>query len=261
MGKGAKYRAMSSSRIVSKSLFGGCLLGLMLITGGCLSDSDDIPEREESNYKRAVSFYKDERYEHALTLFLKIIDERQMAPESHLEAGRIYLDYIKDPVAAIYHFRKYLELKPDVEQSAIVRQMIETAQKAFAKSLPGRSYETDVDRLDLMTLLKKTQDENLQLRKEIAKFQNLLGKSHMQKSKEAVPNQMSFVGGNIHPKQEKKKGDSLYTVGTGDTLSKISIKVYGNAMYWERIYNANRDKLPSAHALKLGQVLKVPAMD
>lgn len=233
---------------------------VLLVLGGCNSDSDQTPEREDSDYKRAIGFYKSERFEHALTLFLKVIDRRQMAPESHLEVGRIYLDNIKDPIAAIYHFRKYLECKPNSEQAPVVRQMIDTGMKAFAKSLPGRSYETDVDRLDLMTLLKKTQDENLQLRKENANFKMLLGKTNSQKDRvEPVPTQMSFVSGSYQPKVEKKY-EQLYTVGPGDTLSKISIKVYGNAMYWERIYNANKNLLPSAHALKQGQVLKVPPL-
>jgi len=50
----------------------------------------------------------------ALEAFLKVIEKRgDDAPESHLEAGLIYLNHIKDPIAAIYHFRKYIEIKPN----------------------------------------------------------------------------------------------------------------------------------------------------
>ncbi len=50
----------------------------------------------------------------------------------------------------------------------------------------------------------------------------------------------------------------FYSVEVGDTLSKISVKVYGSGVEWEKIYNANKDSLRNAHDLKVGQVLKIP---
>ena len=52
-----------------------------------------------------------------MTAFLKVIDKRgEDAPESHLEVGLLYLQHINDPLSAIYHFRKFLALRPNSQQ-------------------------------------------------------------------------------------------------------------------------------------------------
>ncbi|GAA0712019.1 LysM peptidoglycan-binding domain-containing protein [Dokdonella soli] len=50
-----------------------------------------------------------------------------------------------------------------------------------------------------------------------------------------------------------------YTVVSGDSLSKIAKKVYGNASRWQDIFKANRDQLDNPDLIKPGQVLKIPA--
>jgi nucleoid-associated protein YgaU len=50
-----------------------------------------------------------------------------------------------------------------------------------------------------------------------------------------------------------------YTVASGDSLSKIAKKVYGNANHWREIFDANRDQLDNPDLIKPGQVLKIPA--
>lgn len=57
-------------------------------------------------------------------------------------------------------------------------------------------------------------------------------------------------------------GDSAgrtYTVAAGDTLSKIAEQFYGNANDYNRIFEANRDKLKSADQIQVGQNLVIPA--
>jgi hypothetical protein len=49
-----------------------------------------------------------------------------------------------------------------------------------------------------------------------------------------------------------------YTVQTGDQLSGISLKVYGDARIWNRIYEVNRDILKSPDELRPGMVLRIP---
>lgn len=49
-----------------------------------------------------------------------------------------------------------------------------------------------------------------------------------------------------------------YTVKTGDTLSSIAAKFYGSTRYMDVLFEANRDRLRSRNALKVGQVLRVP---
>jgi nucleoid-associated protein YgaU len=49
-----------------------------------------------------------------------------------------------------------------------------------------------------------------------------------------------------------------YTVQSGDTLSAIAKKFYGNANDYMEIFNANRDQLTDPDKIKPGQVLKIP---
>ena len=51
---------------------------------------------------------------------------------------------------------------------------------------------------------------------------------------------------------------STYTVQKGDTLSKISKQYYGDASKYQRIFEANRDKLSDPDKIQPGQVLKIP---
>ena len=49
-----------------------------------------------------------------------------------------------------------------------------------------------------------------------------------------------------------------YTVQAGDTLSKIAKQFYGNANDYNRIFEANRDKLQNPDKIQVGQELVIP---
>ena len=53
------------------------------------------------------------------------------------------------------------------------------------------------------------------------------------------------------------KGQS-YTVQSGDSLSKIAKRVYGDANKWHTIFDANRDKITNPDLIHPGQVLTLP---
>lgn len=52
---------------------------------------------------------------------------------------------------------------------------------------------------------------------------------------------------------------SEYTVASGDTLWSISRKQFGDSARWKELLELNRDRLPQPEALRVGQVLRVPA--
>lgn len=53
--------------------------------------------------------------------------------------------------------------------------------------------------------------------------------------------------------------EQTYTVASGDTLSKIAKKFYGNANAWNTIFQANKDQIKNPDMIHPGQVLKIPA--
>jgi nucleoid-associated protein YgaU len=58
---------------------------------------------------------------------------------------------------------------------------------------------------------------------------------------------------------QPRQAEQTYTVKAGDTLSKISKEIYGDAKRYVKIYEANRDQLSDPDKIKPGQVLKIPA--
>ncbi|MGA8030608.1 MAG: LysM peptidoglycan-binding domain-containing protein [Bryobacteraceae bacterium] len=54
-------------------------------------------------------------------------------------------------------------------------------------------------------------------------------------------------------------GTRTYKVQAGDTLSKIAKEFYGNASDYNRIFQANRDKLESPDTIRASQELVIPS--
>jgi len=49
-----------------------------------------------------------------------------------------------------------------------------------------------------------------------------------------------------------------YTVKRGDTLQKISYKLYGTTKRWKKLYEVNKEILKSPDMIKQGQRLVLP---
>lgn len=247
---------------------------LIAIPTGCGNmDRPALSEIDESAYQRGKKLLRQGREQDALIEFLKVIDTRAESPESHLEAGKIYLETLKQPVFAIYHFSKYLEFRPSSPQAPIVRELINTATKEFARSLPGRPFEELSGSDDLIRALEEARAENTRLRRTLAQSERDV--AQLQQTVSRLREQL----GNLVPTQppvtlnpprtgQPAPGSvtpdpppippNTYKVVSGDTLSAISRKVYGTTSRWREIFEANRDILRSPNDLRVGQLLKIP---
>jgi nucleoid-associated protein YgaU len=58
-----------------------------------------------------------------------------------------------------------------------------------------------------------------------------------------------------HGRVEKHK---TYVVQSGDSLSKIAEKVYGDSGRWQEIFDANKDQIADPNAIRPGQELLIP---
>jgi phage tail protein X len=168
-------------------LLGPLAASVLLLSGGCGGDNGALPpEADEPLYREGVQLGKQGRTQEALNDYLKVIAKRgDLAPESHLNAGLIYLGDIKDPIAAIYHFRKYLELAPNSAQAENVRELIDTAKRDFARTLPGDPLSSQVGDATLIERLDSLQRENQELRAELAATRD--GSSAAPSSPSALP--------------------------------------------------------------------------
>jgi LysM repeat protein len=143
---------------------------MMFSAAGCgrYDASTFTAEIDEPAYRRGKDLLRQGRNQEALASFLKVVEKRgDDAPESHLEIGILYQQHIKDPIAAIYHYRKFRELKRNSPQSDLVRQRIDAATREFARTLPGQPLDNQTDKLDLLEKMDQLQRENFQLKEQL----------------------------------------------------------------------------------------------
>ena len=66
------------------------------------------------------------------------------------------------------------------------------------------------------------------------------------------------------PERKPPAGDAparrTYTVASGDSLSKIAKKLYGDANKWKVIFEANRSIIKNPDQIRPGQVLEIPEL-
>jgi LysM repeat protein len=258
------------------------IFAFVALVGCAPSGVEVVSETNEKQYQLGLDYKNQGRMEEALGAFERVIDARRDAPESHFEAGYIYLHTLKDPINAIYHFNCYLRLVPQSPQAAQVRQLIETAQKEFARQLPAQPYEGELDRIDLMDLVKSLKQENDSLKQDllaatarVQQLENVLGQA-----RRSTPGQSSSQSTGVqvtHPSSatisttaprnqvptqsvspSPDNAPRTYKVQSGDTLSAISRRFYGTPSRWIDIYQANRDRLSSESALRVGQDIRIP---
>ena len=247
------------------------LVSLIGLVGCVPSGVEVVGETNEKQYQLGQDFKNQGRMEEALGAFERVIDARRDAPESHLEAGYIYLRTFKDPINAIYHFNRYLRLQPHSSQATQVGQLIETAQKEFARQLPAEPYEGSLDRIDLMDLIQTLKQENEGLKREliaatsrVQQLENVLGQARRstQAHGYAQAGQAAQVRPSLSTTQQAAptptNAPRAYTIRAGDTLSAISKRFYGTPTRWIDIYQANRDRLSSESAIRVGQEIRIP---
>lgn len=157
--------------MIVRRLFALFALVALLVGAGCGRDQAVLgPETDEPLFVEGRQLNRQVRYPEALNCFLKVIEKRgaRQSPESHLEAGQIYLVQTKNPVRAIYHFDTYLELQPNSAEAPRVRGLVLTAMREFATTIPGRILEDQSVRVGGTEDLNRLQRENQELRAENA---------------------------------------------------------------------------------------------
>lgn len=261
----------------------------LLALAGCERPSGAglTAEIDDPDYTRGKSLLRQNRNQEAMAAFLKVIDKRGGdAPESHLEVGRLYHEQIKDPIQAIYHYRKYRELKPNAPQAELVRQLIHAATRDFARTLPAQPLENQVLRNDLLEVVERLQRENTQLRAELAtasagRAAGLAsadpGPAVSVPSLVPAPSPVSrapaeqeapvLTPAPMNPPAARPASPAAapagrrHVVAQGDSLYSIARRYYGtatNARIGE-IVAANRDLLPNERApLRIGMELRIP---
>lgn len=250
------------------------LAGLSLFTGCSQSGSVEVlSEEEDPVFRRARDLYARGMENEALENFLKLIQKRNgNAPESHLDAGNIYLKHLRDPVSAIYHFKHYEALmrrssREDADTRIdLVEERIKAATKEFAMTFDAKIYQDPLERLKLLDTIEKLREENETLKEQLIESRNRQQQYSIASQQNQPVAQQSERSERLNtPIQTEQRlapatteQGRTYVIQPGDSLYKISREVYGSGARWREILEANRDRIPDEKNLKVGTRIRIP---
>lgn len=253
----------------------------VLLLSGCVQpSSDELTEEELPSFRNGEDYLRQGRHDQAMSSFLKVVDTVSIAPESHLFLGQLYLEHTKDPVLAIYHFGEYLKYKPTSRQAPMVRELINTAKKEFARTFPADLFNAELERMDMLAVIEQKDAEILSLKKELARLQGehntLTGRmQEMQSRAPSYPEpetpvvtqqrprvqplpRSNLLGGGNSQVQTPQAALRVHIVQPGENLAIISRQYFGDSSRIVDIFEANRDVIPNVNTITEGQRLKIP---
>jgi len=142
------------------------LAWLMLPVGGCRR-AGYLDEKERGNriVAKAHEMVDLGDYEAATSLFRKALDTYPAMARPHLDLALVLHDRQKDYLRAVYHYNRYLELRPGTEKDVMIRARIRQAERAFVAS---RVTVNGADGPSAMQLL----EENSTLRARLGSLEN-----------------------------------------------------------------------------------------
>jgi tetratricopeptide (TPR) repeat protein len=261
------------------------LASLLLLPAACQRSGTvtDAEAEREVNYQRAKKLAEQHDFQGSAEFYKRALAENPDFATAHLELGLLCEDKLGDPISAIYHYGRYLELRPDSEKRRLVEDFIERAKLSYAAKLPQSPIVDPGELTRLQNEKAALLQENAMLRARVADLQRTANIVEATSSTPAVPVASSLApapaavvaatgpapamgsimaAAPIPLATESSSTESphahLYVVQKGDTLQSLALRYYGTRAGWEKIYQANRSGLPSKDQLKVGQQLVIP---
>ena len=195
-------------------------IGLAVGCGRADAERRDAGDRY---VRRARAAREAEDVEGAIRWCEKALRRRPDSAAAHRERALISDHYQQDHLAALYHYRRYLELRPDSAERPDVEEMMATcsrklaAQLAAAPAKPVRAAtETPAPAPRVSTV---------------------------------APAPVATAAA-TEPQ--------THVVQAGENLATISARYYGTPSKWKLIFNANQDRLKDANNLRVGTRIAIP---
>ncbi len=235
---------------------------------GCGQDAESLDKQEENDpaLRRARVRKKAQDIDGAIELYNKALERKPQLARAHLEVGLLYDSYKEDYNRAIYHYQRYLELRPESEKVQLIQDLIRRARLSYAVSLPdtppGAIEEIAELRKENAALKAKLSDAVVDYSANTADGA-VQPEPVRQTSIQTASSSSAAVRNSTLSEPAPKPAPAqppvrTYRVQKGDTLSSISTKMYNDSAAWQKIYQANRKTLKSPSSLVVGQTLIIP---
>lgn len=242
-------------------ILAGSMFALLLLSSGCFLNpyGGDAGRRARSLAAEAREKARAGDFAEASQLYIEAASEDPGYARAHFDLAVLLQDHLEDYIGCIYHYRRYMKLKPDTDKREMINERIRVAMQSLAGKVEKRSGKGSLAERELVEECARLRKENQRLKGRVARLENLLEKSGDsagggQAGRSSAPD-AAGAGGRA---MQLEDGEQLYRVRSGDTLMKISARMYGTEDKAELIFRANRHRLDSPDALRPGQVLVIP---
>ena len=250
-------------------------VAVVCLGAGCGGGGGDEARQENHPMmRRALALKRANDIDGAIETYQKHLDRNPGTARAHVQLGMLFDQEPREDYArAVYHYERYLELGRDAKTREYVEELLKRARLSFAASLPDRPSEA----IRMIADLKK---ENTALRQQIqpprvptpavaAAAASTASPVPAAASRPAPRPAAAVVpaatGAAVRATTLARPSPApavaqaqTYTVQSGDTLSVIAGKVYGDPNAWRRIYDANKGLLPDPGSVRPQQVLVIP---
>ena len=181
----------------------------------------------------------------AVDSYEQALDGTGKTSEAHFRIGLIYSEKLDDPVGAVHHFQRYIELSPNGQHVKEAQSNLKRLELTLATKLAGGTLISHTEAMKLKT-------DNADLRKQLA--------AARANATAPVGASASIPGkpGSIDPSAKPPPGTRVYQVQAGDTLASISRKFYKTKARAKDIQDANLNSVPDVTKLRKGQTLIIP---
>ncbi len=226
-------------------------LALFLLLGltGC---EQLFQQRSERQLDNADSKYREGDLPAAVLLYEASLDGSPKTADIHYKLALIYDDDLKQPIDAMHHFRRYLDLAPQGSHARDARNFFKQDQLKLTTSLGNGATIPQEEAARL-------KNDNLALRKQVVELRAQMEAAS--RARALALKNSGGKGGMGRQEQTQKAlvaGVRTYTVEPGDTLASISRKFYKGAGRWKDIQDANFNTLEGTAKLKPGMTLMIP---
>ena len=110
------------------------LLLLCVCAAGCIPTRDGTQdEQREPHFQRGQELRKQLDNRGAAEAFERALESNPRSASAHFELGLLFEQPLNDPATAIYHFERFLKLRPTSDRAEIVRQRVNNCKMELAK--------------------------------------------------------------------------------------------------------------------------------
>jgi nucleoid-associated protein YgaU len=221
---------------------------LLLPVAGMLAGCDRLfDQKGDEALGKAQEKEREGDYPAAIQWYEASLDGTPKTAETHYSMALIFDDKLDNPVAALDHFRRYLELAPQGPHASDARSFASQDEFKLMNTLSKGDFMPQQDAAQLKNENFKLQEQLAGARRQIADMLAMAKQSPGRTGRMPDPEQKP-----IPP------GARTYDVEPGDTLSSISRKFFKTSGRWQAIQEANFGDVVGTVKLKVGMTLMIP---